>query len=136
MRNLRSYKAKALCDGTGLGDPVFVMLYREYSNIQNFNITNRTKQEIIDNLAVMIERGGKLKPMPLEPKDAPKVTYPEIPDLIQELSMFGMDQTPGGRVKYGAPRGFHDDFVVSLALAAWQLKRNAVDLGFEFSTIF
>jgi hypothetical protein len=142
---LREYKAKALTDSTGLGEPVFDMLYKEYNNISAFNITNRSKMEIIDNLAIMIENGAKYNQNQgryaqpnvfFDDHDIPKITYPDIPQLIEELSMFGADITPSGRVKYNAPRGFNDDFVISLALAAWQLKRQSIELGFEFSTIF
>ena len=32
-------------------------------------------------------------------------------------------QPRSGNVQYGAPEGYHDDCVVALALAAWQLKQ-------------
>ena len=43
--------------------------------------------------------------------------------MISELKLFGYKTTSNGNVQYGAPEGYHDECVVALALAAWQLKR-------------
>jgi len=48
---------------------------------------------------------------------------PPIPELINELKLYGYKSMRSGNVQYGAPQGYHDDCVVALALAAWQLKR-------------
>ena len=52
-----------------------------------------------------------------------KITIPQIPELINELKLYGYKISANGNVQYGAPEGYHDDCVIALALAAWQLKR-------------
>jgi len=118
---LRDYRAFGLADASGLGDPVHEMLEAEYDNVRPFKITAPTKADIIENLALMI--------------DKKEITYPDIPELTNELSMFGMQQRSNS-VSYKAPRGQTDDFVISLALAAWQLRKAVRDIGFEFMPIF
>ena len=83
------------------------MLYDRYDRIYPMKIKGHNKGPLIDNLALMIEQG--------------RVTYPDIPELIEELHVFGMEQK-GNKVEYKAPKGFTDDFVIALALAAWQLR--------------
>jgi hypothetical protein len=62
-----------------------------------------------------------------------QITIPPIPELINELKLYGYKTTPSGNVQYGAPEGYHDDCVIALALASWQLKRSppsGVGVGF------
>lgn len=51
--------------------------------------------------------------------------YPEIPELVNEFKIFGYEIGSTGTKTYRAPEGYHDDCVVALALAAWQLKEPA-----------
>jgi hypothetical protein len=45
---------------------------------------------------------------------------PEIwPEGIDELEAFEYSVTESGNVRTGAPGSYHDDIVISLALAAW-----------------
>ena len=46
------------------------------------------------------------------------------PDLLEELSQFVRQETPGGNVRYAADVGCHDDLVLSLAIALWSLVEN------------
>jgi hypothetical protein len=39
--------------------------------------------------------------------------------MIDELERYQYEITESGLVRYGAPDGFHDDTVISLALANW-----------------
>jgi hypothetical protein len=54
-----------------------------------------------------------------------QLTIPQVLELINELKLYGYKTTSSGNVQYGAPEGYHDDCVVALALAAWQLKAHA-----------
>jgi hypothetical protein len=46
------------------------------------------------------------------------------PDLYKELASFTYEYSPKSRkVKYGAAKGFHDDTIISLALAYQTFKR-------------
>ncbi len=48
---------------------------------------------------------------------------PELwPEGIDELEAFEFTVTDAGNVCSGAPGGYHDDCVIALALAAWQLR--------------
>ena len=59
------------------------------------------------------------------------ITWPDIPEIMRELQTFGIERTRTGKEKYAAPRGFTDDIVFSLALAAWGLrKRGGLGIGY------
>lgn len=94
-------KAEILIDSTGVGDPIFEELQRDGMNIQGYKFTSQSKQQLMIGLQSAIHQQ--------------KISYPEgvIPN---ELQNFEFTITPNG-VKYSAPNGFHDDAVMSLALA-------------------
>jgi len=92
-------------DATGLGDPVYDFMRLKYQNVNAIKLSAQTKRELIENMALSIQTGA--------------FTYPEIPELIEELALFGVEQTASGNVRYEAPEGFHDDCVISAALACW-----------------
>jgi hypothetical protein len=106
----QQYKdARLQIDSTGVGDPVCDELQRENVRVDRYKFTNATKKDLIENLSMMIENQ--------------QITIPQIPELINELKLYGYKTSPSGNVQYGAPEGYHDDCVIALALAAWQLKR-------------
>jgi len=100
---------KMLVDSQGLGDPLYDYIRTEYPYVKPFNITSTSKPKLIDHLALLLERG--------------EITFPNITPLIHELEVFGIETTKTGYVKYKAPKGFHDDCVIALALAAWHFKK-------------
>jgi len=102
--------ARVLVDSTGVGDPVYDNLRRMGVNVEGYKFTNASKADLIENLGVMLEES--------------KISYPKIPELLNELKIYGYTKTKGGTDVYNAPEGCHDDCVIALALAAWQLKRS------------
>jgi len=100
-------RAQVIMDSTGVGDPTYDDLSREYPRVEGYRISAATKPPLIENLSVMIENG--------------EITYPEIPDLINELKIFGYENK-NGRITYETPQGYHDDCVIALALACWHLR--------------
>jgi len=72
-----------------------------------FTFTNATKQQIIDNLVMMLERD--------------LLTFPPEQDLITELRYYEYTLSASGAVKLGAPdrSGAFDDMVTALALSLW-----------------
>jgi len=42
--------------------------------------------------------------------------------MKRELETFEYEKTPSGNIVYSAPKGYFDDCVISLALAAWGLR--------------
>ena len=121
IQELASRYNNALCivDSTGVGDPITEDLQRAglslwYSGEKaGFKFTNDSKNQLINNLAIAIEQR--------------RITFPNEPILIDELNAFEYGITDGGRIKYGAPDGKHDDCVISLALACWALKSQMVE---------
>lgn len=92
-----------LVDATGVGDPILESLRNRGLNVEGFVFTPVGKKQLIESLVLAIERR--------------EISFPEIPQLISELELFGYDLTTAGNVKYSAPEGHNDDCVMALALA-------------------
>ena len=93
----------ALIDSTGVGDPIVEELCRLCSLAEGYLFTSRSKQQLMEGLAVVIQRG--------------LISYPSSLDvMIHELESFQYEYHANG-VRYTAPQGMHDDCVDALALA-------------------
>ncbi len=104
--------ARATCDVTGVGDPIYEQLRRDGCAISPYPFSAKSKAALIENLSLMLEQRTLVLPRP------------EIcPELVDELESFEYSVTESGHVRTGAPGGQHDDCVVSLALAAWQVRK-------------
>lgn len=98
-------------------------LERAGYRIEPMKYGNQKKRDLIDNLAVRIEKGTITLPArPTGPNDELEPVYPE---LVNELKIFEYDTTAKGNVTYQAPPGSHDDCVDSLAFAAQKPKATA-----------
>lgn len=107
----RYHGARILVDSTGVGEPVFEALRTEGCRVEPYPFTTKSKAALIDNLALMLEQ--KLLQLP----------RPELwPEGLDELEAYEFSVTESGHVRTGAPGGAHDDCVVALALAAWQVR--------------
>lgn len=99
-------------DSTGAGEPIYEALVRAGCTVRPYSFTARSKDALINNLAMLLERGQLTLPRP------------ELwPEGIDELEAFEYSVTDLGRVRTGSPSGSHDDCVIGLALAAWPLRR-------------
>lgn len=78
------------------------------ANFEAFLTTNQSKKELINNLSILIEQK--------------KILIPNIPVLVSELEAFSYEITSSGNIIYKAPTGYHDDMVMSLAMAVKDLK--------------
>lgn len=107
--------ARILLDSTGVGDPIYDDLRRSNLTVTGYKFTNASKADLVENLSIMIEQG--------------KISFPNIPELINELKLFSYTQTSGGTIRYGAPEGYHDDCVIALGLAAWLNRTSKIDVG-------
>ena len=90
------------------GQSIFEWLRLKYKKkLQPFHTTNESKEEIINLLSTSIENGEILLPnTKIEPQ------------LYTELSNFSFTISPKSKkIIYGGRSGFHDDMVISLALA-------------------
>lgn len=96
----------ALVDSTGVGDPVLEALQRGgRENFEGYKFTSASKQQLMEGLAVAIQRRD--------------IGFPPGP-IANELESFEYEYSRTG-VKYTAPEGMHDDCVCALALAVWKL---------------
>lgn len=104
-------KSAALVDETGVGDPIVEELVKEGDNYQGFTFSQRSKQHLMEELAVTLQQD----------------TRPRYPDGIIgiELESFEYEYTRTG-VIYSVPEGMTDDAVYALALAnkAWHRRRS------------
>lgn len=99
-------RAPAMVDSTGVGDPVLERLQKDRPRrFQGYKFTSQSKQKLMEGLAVAIQ--------------SKQVMFPDGP-IKQELENFEYEYTRTG-VRYSAPEGFHDDCVISLALAVAML---------------
>lgn len=91
-----------LIDATGIGMPMLERLQKEV-NCRGIHFTQQIKQHLIERLAFAFENRS--------------IKIPQHKVLINELLSFVSERAQMGGVKYGAPKGSHDDCVISLALA-------------------
>lgn len=97
-------------DSTGAGEPIFEQLVRAGCSAEPYPFTARSKVALVDNLALMLEKR--------------ELTLPRAdlcPELLDELESFEYRISDQGHWKTGAVGGAHDDLVMALALAAWQV---------------
>lgn len=109
----------ALVDSTGVGDPIVEAVQkRAPGRFEGFKFTSQSKQQLMDGLALAIQRG--------------EIRYPRGV-ISAELESFEYEYTASG-VKYSAPPGLHDDAVCALALAvaAKRRQREPGNLGILF----
>ena len=108
---LKFNNATLYMDASGPGDPVVDDMISMGVPLIPIK-TASVKQQLIEALVIAFENG--------------RLTYPDIPTLINELEIFEM--TPLEKtIRYAAPEGFHDDAVISLALAWRGLRGEGID---------
>lgn len=99
-------------DSTGLGDVIFDDLLTDGLNIRPYRFSNASKQKLINNLRLLIMQGS-IK------------WSPDIENALMfkyELECYQIEKTKTGLITYNAPKGIHDDCVISAALACQGLK--------------
>lgn len=101
-------RPKLIIDSTGVGDPIFDDLRNAGIPVEGYKFTNKSKNELIQGLSIAMDNGN--------------IFFPDDPTALAELEVFGYDITPSGNIRYNAPSGFHDDIVISYALASYLLQ--------------
>ena len=117
--------ASVLVDSTGKGEPVYEALCRQYGRVTPYPFTNRSKNDLITQLCMLLEQR--------------KITLPKPelwPDGIDELENFEYSVTEQGAMRTGAAGSGHDDAVIALALAAWHAKRTPKPSSIMFFDTF
>jgi hypothetical protein len=100
----RYNNAIVVIDSTGIGDPIVNTLTGARLNLAPYKISGMAaKKRLVDTLRVSIEEEA--------------ISYPSLPILIRELEDYEYKISTTGNMSFSAPRGKHDDCVISLALA-------------------
>ena len=104
---INEYNAVAFVEVNSIGDAIMEQIQahcKTPTNVQPFVTTSKSKQDIIEKLAVANQNK--------------EVTFLPCDWLEKEFSVFTYEYNPKSRsVKYGAPSGFHDDGVMATAIA-------------------
>ena len=108
LRRLRSlydvFKPYVIvAESNSMGETLIDRLHEANLPVMAFNTNNKSKDALIQALAIAFERGH--------------ITIPDDPQLIGELRAYEAKRLDSGVMKYSAPDGMHDDMVMSLALA-------------------
>lgn len=94
---------RLVMDTTGIGDVFAEELHGEGLPIEECYIDASRRANLLEGLAVAIEKGT--------------VHYPKQERLLRQLWAFQPVRERGGRWKISAPPGEHDDYVFALAMA-------------------
>lgn len=103
-------KASVKLDATGVGNPVADDLRND--GVQPFEaitFTERMRRDLLVNVQLMLAED--------------KIKIPDYDVLLSELESFNYEVTKSGRITIAVPDGQHDDCVMSLALALWDIKK-------------
>jgi hypothetical protein len=103
----KRFKCPVHLDSTGIGDPIHEDIRKAGVSVRPYLFTNASKESLIDNLAIRIERG--------------QARLMDLPTQTAELLAYQYELTPSRNVRMNAPEGMHDDCVIGLALAYWGL---------------
>lgn len=103
--------AELIFDATGVGAGLGDVLENYDVTSVPFVFTNDSKVDIINKLILSIEHR--------------EIMIPNIVTIKNELSAYTYTLTRTGKISYNAPSGFHDDIVVTLAMANFYRKDNA-----------
>ena len=101
-------KALVVLDSTGIGDPIGDDLQRDLVPVLPYKISEPSKKDLIEKLSIWIDQ-RRFKMLPMQ-------------ETLLEFENFGYDMSITGKIRYGAPEGFHDDIVIAHALAVWSLQ--------------
>lgn len=95
-------RAPILAESNSMGGPLIEQLQRMRLPVQSFHTSAASKTQAIEALALAFENGA--------------LRIPPVKWLVDELLAFDQERLPSGAMRYGAPRGGHDDGVMALAI--------------------
>ena len=111
---IKKWNATVMVESNSIGDVVVEMIKKQWQNTHPFATTSKSKNEIIEGLAVDLNNVDIY--IPNQELFAP---------LQFELGIYEYDYSPKARsIRYNAPPSFHDDCVMSLAIANHNRKEN------------
>ena len=105
-------------ESNSIGGPNIEALQAEGLPIYPFTMTAASKDDLINSLALALER------------DREPLTIIPDPVLLHELQAYAVERMPSGRFRYGAPSGGHDDTVIATALALYGAQYGGISIRF------
>jgi phage FluMu gp28-like protein len=113
--------ALVMLDATGIGDPIADDLTRAGVAVEPYKFTEQSKKDLVEKLSIWIEQ-KKLRMINME-------------ETKFEFDNYSYEIGPTGKIRYGARLGFHDDIVMSHALAVWALQPKYVEVKEQPKTV-
>ncbi len=114
LARVKKWNATLMVETNSIGGPVFEALKKQWQDTHPFNTSNSSKREIIESLILAFNENS--------------LRIPSInlyPELHHELEVYEMTYNPKTRtVQYNAREPFHDDMVMSLAIANYNRLQN------------
>lgn len=106
------FRPRIKIDSTGIGDPIVDDLIQKGVAIDrdrgdNYKFSESSRRQLLDNLAIQLEQR--------------KLKIPNDEGLIEELESMQYVLTDKGKIRVQVPNGVHDDRIMSLALATWDV---------------
>ena len=103
-------------EANSMGGPNIEALQAEGLPVLPFVTTAASKGPLVEALVLALERG--------------ELALLRDATLIEELNAYSLERLPGGRYRYSAPPGLHDDTVIALALAWHGVLHSSADVSF------
>jgi len=104
VKHLKHWNAIGYSEANSIGDPLYEQLQALYPKAELFYTTSKSKQDIIEGLQVAVQN-----------REFTSLSHEWIK---KEFELFTYEYSQKTRtVKYSAPVGFHDDGVMSCAMA-------------------
>jgi len=104
----RKYNKAEICvDSTGVGEPIYEDLALTGLTVTPFKFTEQSRKDLLNNLAIKIEQ------------DKIKIINDVV--LIDELKSMRYELSERGKLRVQVPDGLHDDCIMGLALAVWEM---------------
>lgn len=101
--HLRYNGARVIAESNGLGDPLIRQAFDAGLPITPFYTSNLSKAQAVDNAVLLCEQKA--------------IWFQDDPVGLGEMESFESSRTPTNLVKYAAPEGMHDDYVLARIIA-------------------
>ena len=106
-------KARVTMDGTGIGTPLFDSLSRNIPRLEEYIFTEQSRKDLLEHFKMKVETQA--------------IRLPNDPVLVGEMQAMQYQLTPKGKIRIAAPDTAHDDTVMAVALALWDMPQKQVN---------
>lgn len=121
LRQLRRWRPrKAVIEENNQGLVIYEYIKKQYANIEPFTTTNKSKEEIINRMIAGFSNR--------------KIHAFDDDEIKLQLQSFVFSMTSTGKIRYHAAAGFHDDIVMSMALAYDLVTERGLRGGYSIMT--